>query len=212
MLGGMLGGMDPFGMMGGMFGGPNGLPGGGSDKGALGDHGISFKPQNLPGGGIIFSDPNEMFMKQQLHAGSQAYGQMRPEMAQAQMNAMRGTLQTMDPYNRAMAMMYGPGFQQLPQVQNPMSERMMRIGNPTLPTDMPQQQPGQQPERAAWLGGGGFMGTGIGGGPGETMTDLFGVNGPRAGASALGDIGESVGRGFGPAFRPERDRGLRERE
>lgn len=159
-------------MIGGMLGGAGGMGPGGGGGGLLGGLGLDMGLYNMPIIGSFFQNPNEIHQQQQMQAMGQTYGQYRPEMAQAQMNAMNGSMQAMSPYNNAMAMMYGPGFQQSPQIQNPMSDRMMGMGNPAMPgQQVPQGGEGSGGPMGMLGGlGGGMMG---GGSPLGMLGGLF---------------------------------------
>jgi hypothetical protein len=80
--------------------------------------------------GALLPNPTEQFKKDQLELATQAYGAMRPEMAQARMNALSNLSTAYQPMNNAMATMYGAGnsFNPDQMLQSPMGPSMMAQG------------------------------------------------------------------------------------
>ena len=81
-------------------------PGSSAFSGAMGSD--LFKNDLLPMIGIGQS-PEEQQLIQQMQQTSQDYQAYRPELAQARMQGLQQTMSMMDPYNRAMESLYGPG-------------------------------------------------------------------------------------------------------
>lgn len=94
--------------------------------------GLDLQAHKLPFVGGFFENPDEKFQRQQMHNMANAYGAYRPEAAQARMNALSNQFSLYQPVANTMASMYGPGA--VPNTSqamvNPMSPRMMAIGNP----------------------------------------------------------------------------------
>lgn len=111
---------------GGLFGG-----GGGGGGGMLGGLGLDLSLNKLPIIGNFVQNPQEQFKLAQMQEQGRQYGAYRPELAQARLNVMRQRSLGMQPMNNAMAQMYGPGAQMntAGMFQNPMSQRMMGLGN-----------------------------------------------------------------------------------
>ena len=82
-----------------------------------------FFMKDLPGMAGLRRSDQEKAMVQALQQSAQDYQQYRPEIAQARMQALQQSLSLLDPYNRALEEMYGPGaapdYSQL--LQNPMA-------------------------------------------------------------------------------------------
>jgi hypothetical protein len=93
--------------------------------------GMDFGLEKIPVVGNFFKNPNEQHMQDQFAQAANAYGAYRPEAAQARMNALGQQQSAFRPMNAAMGQMYGPGAQQdtTDMLKNPMSERMMNMGN-----------------------------------------------------------------------------------
>lgn len=82
--------------------------------------------------GQFFDNPNETQKLQSMQQAAEVYHAMRPELQQAQLNALRQQMSLMGPVQNALGQMYGPGAQfSLDQaMQNPISDRMTRMGAP----------------------------------------------------------------------------------
>lgn len=97
--------MDPLSMlgMGGAGGSATGQPGGGP----LGMMGMDFGMYKIPLIGRFFTNPNEVHKQTQMSKAGQAYSAMRPEMAQARMNALNSQLSAYQGANDILAAMNG---------------------------------------------------------------------------------------------------------
>lgn len=151
------------GIMGGGAGGMGGLAGmGSSPSGPIGSVGLDLAPYRMPIVGGFFQDPNELFMKEQLQRAGEAYSAYRPEVAQAQMNALRASQSAYQPANDTLSSMMGGGggVDASQMAQNPMSPRMMELGAPK--SMVHGGGAGSGPGSSGILGG--LMGGGGGGG------------------------------------------------
>lgn len=92
---------------------------------------------NLPLAGALFENPEEENLQQTMEQARQAYGQYRPLMEEARMNALRQTLDTFQPVNQALGEMYGPSAQMDLSVQSPMPEGMTGTGGQATPRQDP---------------------------------------------------------------------------
>ena len=83
--------------------------------------------------------PEEQALISQMQQTSQDYQAYRPEIAQARMQGLQQSMSLMDPYNRAMASMYGPGaMPDYSQVfQNPMVGNVQAHTPPTVQAQGP---------------------------------------------------------------------------
>ena len=163
-MGAMGGGMGGMGM-GGMGGGP------GTGGGGLGAMGLDLAPYKMPIIGSLFQNPDELHQKRQMHNMALAYGAMRPETQAAQENVLRQTSLAYQPYQNLMAMGYGASAATPTEgmFRNPMSERMMQIGNPLGLQGEGATVPGSMEAAMGMgqsLGGGGAFMPGLPGGPG----------------------------------------------
>ena len=99
--GGLLGGL-----LGGGGGGGGGLIGGAGNGGTLiGQNGINLS--GIPFIGGMFPNPNEGAARDAMNAAGQAYGNMRPQMAQGYQNMVSQFQNQMSPASQALANMYG---------------------------------------------------------------------------------------------------------
>lgn len=107
---------------------------GGNYPGSFGDPlqgmGMDLAPYRMPIIGGFFQDPNELHQRQQFHNMAANYAAYRPQMQQAQTNAMNNSAQLMQPMQNAMAAAYGGGTSMNVPTQSPVSPQMAQIGNP----------------------------------------------------------------------------------
>lgn len=177
LVGGLPGGnlVSGQGAEGGLLGG--GPSGGGAVGGVMGDAGLSLQMHKVPiVGPLLFRNPNEEFMKQQMHQAALSQMARRPMMADAYMNALRQSTSAMQPVNNMLGGMYGAGAMMDPSqlYQNPIPPQA--YANPQFGAGPPPSgvQPGPLatgsggplggllPGGGGGGGGGGFLG-GIGG-------------------------------------------------
>ena len=104
---------------------------GGGGGGMLGGLGLDLSLNKLPIIGNFVQNPQEQFKLAQMQEAGRQYGAYRPELAQARQNIMAQKFMGLQPMNNAMGQMYGPGamMDTRQMLQNPMSQRMMGLGN-----------------------------------------------------------------------------------
>jgi hypothetical protein len=92
----------------------------------------NWGPHKFPVIGSWFLNPKEEAKKQAMSQAAQAYQAYRPEMLQAQQNALRQQMALFQPLNRAIGQMYGAGS--APDLwaatQNPLGPSMQQVGRP----------------------------------------------------------------------------------
>lgn len=103
---------------------------------------LDWSPSDAPLFGQFFQNPNEEAKNAAMQRAAYNYALMRPEMAHAQLNAMRQQASLYQPINSALGEMYGPSAQMdiNAALQNPMSERMMTMGMPQSPEEFQADQ------------------------------------------------------------------------
>lgn len=86
----------------------------------------------IPVLGALLPNPTEQFKKDQMELAARAYGAYRPELAQANMNALSNMSTAYQPANNAMATMYGAenSFDPSQMLQSPLGPSMMTQGQP----------------------------------------------------------------------------------
>jgi len=103
---------------------------------------MGYDMHRIPLVGGFFKNPADEFKKQQMQSAAQGYSMMRPEMVQAQMNAMNAQSAQLQPMNNALAAMYGTGATQGYAAQNPFGPTAFSRGaaagtNPQMPPPSP---------------------------------------------------------------------------
>ena len=123
--------------MGALLGG-GGMGGGGMGGGLLGGGspiagGLDIQMHRIPIIGSFFGNPMEQHQLQQMDMAGRTYGAYRPEMAQAQMNALRNLGSMYQGTNNLLATAtggMGGGVNMGQAYQNPMGPTMMKQGQP----------------------------------------------------------------------------------